>query len=72
MRNKFAALMITLTMAAIGMTGVAAADTDDSGFGAADAGSLGIVEDTAYDTYCAADAGSFGLPNPAALCSMER
>lgn len=53
----------------VGLPGPVSAQENDGGFGAADAGSLGVTEPV--DIWCVIDAGSFGIPNPIKVCSGQ-
>lgn len=52
----------------LGAAAQVGSEDGEDGFGAADAGSLGVVPADAVVGWCAADAGSLGHPDPLAAC----
>ena len=67
MKSLFGAAVFGLVCLLLPLGAAAQAGSEDGGYGAADAGSLG-VSPVDVDGWCAADAGSLGHPDPVAAC----
>ena len=70
MKSVFGAAVFGLAsvLLSLGAAAQVGAGDGDGGYGAADAGSLGVELVDLADVYCAADAGSLGLSDPLAAC----